>query len=225
MKIIGLFLAKESKRLPNKNIMEIAGKPMYRWVMDEAAKSKIDELWVSTGVEQYKEIFRRAGLKVMDRPAKLMGDRIVSMEVIKDFASQHHFNYLVHLDFTMPLTKAETIDKFIDKALEGYDSVIGTKKLRYTLLWDKPLCSNDPDRINKYYYYGCCNVRTKRCCMEYDGTDWGEGKKNFYMQIEDEYNIDINTYEDYYIVEQLLKYRKAVNTFTEKYDDRVLTVY
>ena len=49
-----------SKRLLNKNILQLAGKPLIAWTIDEAKKSKyIDKLIVSTDSKKIVEISKK----------------------------------------------------------------------------------------------------------------------------------------------------------------------
>ena len=51
-----------SKRLPNKNIMEFMGKPMIAWTIEAALKSKIfSEIFVSTDEENIADLSRELG--------------------------------------------------------------------------------------------------------------------------------------------------------------------
>lgn len=65
-KIIAIIPARKgSKRLPNKNILSLAGKPMIAWTIEAARKSKIfSEILVSTDSEEIAMISREFGASV-----------------------------------------------------------------------------------------------------------------------------------------------------------------
>jgi 3-deoxy-manno-octulosonate cytidylyltransferase (CMP-KDO synthetase) len=44
-----------SERLPGKPLLEIAGRPMVRWVMDAAHASQAEEVWVATDDERIRD--------------------------------------------------------------------------------------------------------------------------------------------------------------------------
>ena len=44
-------LRKGSKGIPGKNKKDLAGKPLYQWVLDEAIQSNLDEVFVFTDDE------------------------------------------------------------------------------------------------------------------------------------------------------------------------------
>lgn len=45
-----------SARLPGKPLLEIAGRPMIRWVMDAARASQAEEVWVATDDERIRDV-------------------------------------------------------------------------------------------------------------------------------------------------------------------------
>tara|TARA_B100000795_G_C22763888_1_gene424824 strand:+ start:868 stop:1563 length:696 start_codon:yes stop_codon:yes gene_type:complete len=83
MRILALILARGgSKRLPNKNILLLGGKPLITWSID-AAKfiSEICEIMVSTDSDQIKEVAKEAGAYVpWLRPDKLSSDESSSVD-------------------------------------------------------------------------------------------------------------------------------------------------
>lgn len=80
-----------SKRLPRKNIMPFAGKPMIAWSISAALQSGVfDEVIVSTDNEDIAKISRAHGASVPTlRPAELSGDTAAFMPVIR-----HQLNLL-----------------------------------------------------------------------------------------------------------------------------------
>ena len=77
MKTIAIIPARRgSKRLPNKNILSLAGIPLIVHSILYAQKHKdiIDEIYVSTNDEIVKNIALQYGAKVIDRPESLSGD-------------------------------------------------------------------------------------------------------------------------------------------------------
>ena len=65
-----------SKRLPNKNILQLNGLPLlaHSIIYAQNNPSIIDSIYVSTDDPQIKEIALKFGAKVIDRPAELSGD-------------------------------------------------------------------------------------------------------------------------------------------------------
>ena len=72
-----------SKRLPKKNILELAGKPLIAWTI-EAAKncSKIEDVIVTTDSEEIVKVAIEFGARVpFKRPEELSNDTATSFDV------------------------------------------------------------------------------------------------------------------------------------------------
>lgn len=111
-----------SKGLKNKNILELAGKPLVVWTIEASLCSKyIDRTIVSTDGRQIAHIARQAGVDVpFLRPAELATD-----ESLLDEAMQHavrclkenenrSYDYIMLLQPTSPLRTVTHIDAAIE---------------------------------------------------------------------------------------------------------------
>ena len=80
-----------SKRVKNKNIINIGGKPMIHHTIKTLKKTKIfDEIIVTTDSKKIQNISRKAGAKIyFKRPKNLSNDHVGTFEVIN-----HTINYL-----------------------------------------------------------------------------------------------------------------------------------
>lgn len=64
-----------SKRLPGKNIRELAGRPVIAWVIDAAADANLfDKIVVSTDDDHIEQVALHHGAVVVRRPPELCGD-------------------------------------------------------------------------------------------------------------------------------------------------------
>ena len=74
-----------SKRLPGKNIKELAGKPLIQWSMEAAKNSALlTEVIVSTDDEKIVELAKEIDVNVpFVRPQYLAQDKSSSIDVIK----------------------------------------------------------------------------------------------------------------------------------------------
>lgn len=71
-----------SKRLPRKNVIELAGKPLLAYPIDAArATGLFDEIYVSTEDEEIACIAKSYGAKVIERPNMIASDRSTVAEV------------------------------------------------------------------------------------------------------------------------------------------------
>ena len=75
----------ESKRLPNKNIIDLSGKPLISWSINASLNSKyIDRTVVSTDSDQIREVAISYGAEVpFKRPNHLSTDFAIKEDVIK----------------------------------------------------------------------------------------------------------------------------------------------
>ncbi len=111
-----------SKGLPNKNILECAGKPLIHWTISAALEvSLIDDVLVSTDSPEIAEISRRAGASVpFLRPDELAADDSSILDAVRHAwenrldARGRHYDYVVLLQPTSPLRTAAHIRDAID---------------------------------------------------------------------------------------------------------------
>lgn len=114
-KILGVIPARGgSKRLPGKNLLSIAGRPMLAWTVAAARGSRyIDRLIVSTDDADIADAARGLGVEVpFLRPAELSTDMATSEDVLVHAlnAVGGDFALAVLLQPTSPLCLAEDID-------------------------------------------------------------------------------------------------------------------
>jgi CMP-N,N'-diacetyllegionaminic acid synthase len=121
-----------SKGLPDKNIMDLMGKPLIGYTIDAARKASLpDRIAVSTEDERIAEVAGGFGVQVIPRPPEYATD-----EAPIEWALRHAVRYLaetegyspeivVWLQANLPLRRDGQIDRVIRKLMEtGADSVI-----------------------------------------------------------------------------------------------------
>lgn len=88
-KIVAIIPAKgNSERLPNKNILEINGRPMLAWAIKACQDSKYNiEPWVSSESDIVLDIAKKYGAKIYKRDPKLSEAKVFKQEVIRDAAA------------------------------------------------------------------------------------------------------------------------------------------
>ena len=143
-KILAVITARAgSKRLPNKNILNLAGKPLIAWTIDEAKKSKyIDELIVSTDSKKIAEISKYYGAEVpFMRPLELAIDTADSISVLKHSIEffKNKFDYILLLQPTSPLRTVEDIDKAIITLNNKTKAVVSVCETEHSPLWSNTL--------------------------------------------------------------------------------------
>lgn len=119
-----------SKGLPNKNILECAGKPLIEWTISAALNvSLIDDVLVSTDSVDIATVAKRAGASVpFLRPDELATDDSSMLDSVKHAWESHRdakgrpFDYLVLLQPTSPLRTSAHIYDAIDFYFENRQS-------------------------------------------------------------------------------------------------------
>ncbi len=135
-----------SKRLPRKNVLPLAGKPLINWTIEAGLNSKyIDKVLVSSDNNEILITAQQAGADVIHRPSELAQDRSTSFDAIKHaIENTKYHDYIVLLQPTSPLRTGKHIDEAI-QLLESKnaDAVISVTPMEYSPRWANRLPSND----------------------------------------------------------------------------------
>jgi len=163
MKIISIIPARGgSKGIPRKNIKKLGNKPLIVHTIEHSLLSKlVDDTIVSTDDKKIKEISKKSGARVIERPKELASDIVQTEPVLK-----HAINVLkeegnlpditVFLQCTSPIRKKDDIDKAVTLLIENnLDSVFSVME-NYSFIWKKQ--NNEIVPINEEYY----NKRPRR---------------------------------------------------------------
>lgn len=209
-----------SKRLPHKNILPLAGKPMINWTIEAGLNSKyLDRVVVSSDNEEILILAQQAGAQIISRPAELAQDNSTSFDVIKHVQSvSEYYDYIVLLQPTSPLRTSQHIDEAID-VLESKkaDAVISVSPLEHSLHWANVLPESDSMigfldenvinmRSQDLEHYFCLNGAIY-ICKTRKLLDNGSFflKENIYAYKMDRFSsVDIDTLMDFKIAEALM---------------------
>ena len=112
-----IFMKEHSERVPNKNIRDFCGKPLFHYILESLSKSKyINEIIINTDSQKIaknaKEFFN---VTIHMRPDYLL--KIDSNEanlIIEDDISKIDCEYFIQTHSTNPLLKTNSIDKSIE---------------------------------------------------------------------------------------------------------------
>lgn len=145
-KYLGIIPARgQSKRLKNKNILDLNGKPLIAYTINAALKSiHLDRVVVSSENSKILKISNSFGADILKRPRNISKDTSTTFDVIKHTISNiKGFNFVVVLQPTSPLRDEKHIDKAI-KFLEEKkaDAVISVCNVDHSPLWSNTLPNN-----------------------------------------------------------------------------------
>lgn len=142
-KIIALVpMRHHSQRVPGKNYRMLAGKPLYRHIIETLlAVPEISGILVDTDSQPVQEGLRRdfPQVTVVDRPAHLRADDIPMNEILLHDTALVDADFYLQTHSTNPLLRPETVARAIRTFLAEYpahDSLFSVTRLQ-TRLYDQ----------------------------------------------------------------------------------------
>ena len=131
-----------SKRLPRKNVLPLAAKPLIVWSIETAlASGAIDKVVVSSDDDEILQVSSAYPVEIVKRPESLATDTATSFDAIKHVIGLYpKYEYTVLLQPTSPLRTAAHIDEAI-KLLEAKqaNAVISVCETEHSPLWSNIL--------------------------------------------------------------------------------------
>lgn len=144
-KVLAIIPARAgSKRLKNKNILELNGKPLIGWTIDAALNSQyVDDIFVSTDDESIAEYAINCGVLVPElRPEYLASDNATTESVIRYILDKYRnmADIIILLQPTSPLRTQEHINAALELFLnKKATSVVSVCKSEHSPLWANTL--------------------------------------------------------------------------------------
>ena len=143
-----------SERVRGKNFLDLAGKPLFRWILDELlAVDTIDKIVINTDA---REVLEYHGLKetdrimIRDRKSELRGDMVSMNRIIADDIDAVAADLYLMTHTTNPLISSKTIIESLAKfdSAADRDSLFTVNKVQ-TRFYDingTPI-NHDPDNL------------------------------------------------------------------------------
>jgi CMP-N-acetylneuraminic acid synthetase len=134
-----------SKRLPNKNILNLNGKPLIAYSIEAALQSKyINNVVVSSDSDSILNIAKSFKAQTIKRPDYLATDTAKSFDAIKHtIENMPQYDYIVLLQPTSPLRDANNIDQAINLLEQkDADAIISVSTMEHSPLWANTLDDN-----------------------------------------------------------------------------------
>jgi len=136
-----------SKRLPRKNVLNFAGKPLIAWSIEAALQSKyIDRVVVSTDDNEIAKVSKQYGADVpFMRPPELARDAATSIDTVLDAIRQLEnmgdvYHYVLLLQPTSPLRGVKDIDGAVLQLDSRIDSaVVSVCESEHSPAWSNTL--------------------------------------------------------------------------------------
>lgn len=232
MKIVSMTPVRlGSKRIKNKNLRLLAGKPLVAHAVEKCKQAEIfDEIYINSESEIFKPIADEYGVKFYKRPIELAGDKATNDEFVNDFLQNVPCDIVIQVNSTSPLTTADDIKRFVKCMIDNdYDTLHGVKMIQIEGLYDgKPLNFNQmkmmpPSQTLKPTMHFCSGImgwKAKKHLenMErYGCATFGAKGKTGYFPLEGFSQIDIDNEEDWQLAELAIKLRESQNHNEPKY--------
>lgn len=127
-----------SKRLPQKNMLDLAGKPLLVWSIKAGLNSKyIDKVIVTSDDEKILSISKQFGAETIKRPEALANDTATTFEAIKHtIENLKRYEFIVLLQPTSPLRNEKHINEAIELLhVKNADAIISVCRAEHSPLW------------------------------------------------------------------------------------------
>jgi len=142
-----------SSRVPRKNLRELAGRPLYYWILQSLLGAKnVDQVIVETDDDEIEQSVRASfDLTIHRRPQELIGDEVPMNDLIAFNMEQAPADIYVHTHSTNPLLTSETIDRAVEvfqQKQTEHDSLFGVTALHTRLFWpDGSAANHNPNEL------------------------------------------------------------------------------
>lgn len=131
-----------SKRLPRKNVLDLAGKPLIAWSIEAGLRSEyIDKVVVSSDDDEILEISKNIGAEIIKRPEEFASDNATSFDGIKHVIDNiENYDYVILLQPTSPLRNTKHIDRAIELLeTKNAEAIISVCEMDHSPLWSNTL--------------------------------------------------------------------------------------
>lgn len=214
MKIVSLIPARKgSKGIPNKNLVNLCGKPLISYAIQASKQSSVKETWVSSDSDEILKVSKNLGAKTIKRPSEISGDNATSESALIHFAENIDFDILVFIQCTAPLIKFQDINQGI-KIIKEFDSVVSVSET-HQMFWDAngPLYdinnrARRQDSTKKYIETGSFFITSKENLLKYKNRLSGNIG---FVEIPKYRSFDIDCYDDIKIVETIINSKEYEN--------------
>ena len=225
MKNIAIIPARSgSKGYKDKNIANIAGKPLMYYSIAAAKESGCcDEVMVSTDSKEYAKVAQDCGANVpFLRSEENSSDKAGSWDAVREVLSEYkrcgeEFDYVILLQPTSPLRSAQDIKAAFDMIGNATNAVVSVTPVSHPIQWCFPL--DETRSMRDYALSPYCNMRRQDLEVHYqengaiyivDAKKIMDSDYNLYLDeckayiMPNDRSIDIDTKTDALICEQMM---------------------
>ncbi|PSB80704.1 cytidylyltransferase domain-containing protein [Photobacterium damselae] len=226
MNILAIIPARAgSKRLPNKNILDLGGKPLIQWTIEAAIKcSQIETVMVSTDSKNIADVSEKVGVSVPYlRSPELSSDTASSTDVVIDVIEYYksigkYFDTIMLLQPTSPLRSVDDIKNAVKLFNEkNANAVVSVTECEHSPLWCNTI--NDDLNLDDFINDELKNTRSQDLPKYYrlngaiylvDVNSFIKEKtfmpiNTYALKMDNERSVDIDTELDFRLAELIIK--------------------
>ena len=213
-------LRANSRSIVDKNLRNIAGRPLFAWSLEQAIVSRcFDEIYVATDSARIrKKVLDEfsSSVTVLDRSPETCTDTASTESAMLEFKRQIPFDVICLIQATSPLTRAEDFSaaksKFLEENLDSLLTTVQSKRFFWTKT-GTPINYDPENRHRRQDFEGCLMENgafylTRAKLLEDHGNRLCGRIGIHEMAAETAIEIDDDT--DWIIVEQLLLRQKLM---------------
>jgi CMP-N-acetylneuraminic acid synthetase len=218
MKIIGEIPARlGSKRVKQKNLRLIYGKPLISYAINAAKQATtLSEVYVNSESDIIGDIAKANSVRFYKRRPELAEDHIVSDQFNYDFLKNVETNILVMINPVSPLIQGKDIDAVVNYFSQNeFDTVISVKEERLQAFCEGKAINFNPNALLPMTQnippilicsWAVCVWRAETFIESFESKGYAvfSGKVGFYP-LDPLTAIKISTEEDFQIAEVMLK--------------------
>lgn len=223
-KIVAMIPARlGSKRIKNKNLRLLGGKPLVCHIIDKAKESEVfDEIYVNSESEIFRDLCREYGIKFYKRSEELAIDDASNDKFVYDFLKNTECDIVIQINPTSPFYTVEDIKNFTRTIVDNnYDTMHGIREEKIEAIFRGKALNFDPfkqmprsqDLESLLLHAGGLMgwKKTKYCenMEKYNSGTYGCDGKTGYFKLYGFSKIDIDNEEDFQLAEAVLSYLKG----------------
>lgn len=220
-----------SKRIKNKNLRLLDGKPLVCHVADKAKQAGIfDKIYVNSEADVFANLCKEYGVEFYKRDAELASDTATNDTFVLDFIKNVPCEIIIQINPTSPLISVNDIQQFVKMMINGnYDTLHSVIKEQIEGLFQNRPLNFDPLskmprsqdlepimlfssgimgwRVSNYYH----NIE------KYGAATYGGDGKIGYFTLQGFSTIDIDNEEDFLAAEIAIAFQKNPSMIQPKY--------
>ena len=219
MKIVAMVPARMgSKRVKNKNLRLINGKPLIDYVLDTIESVDLfDAVYINSESDVFQQLADKHGFHYYKRPKHLSSDTATNDEFAADFLANIKCDLLIQILPTSPFLEAAGIRAFVEMMRkESLDTLVSVEHKQIACLYEGRALNYDPLRKNPpsqtmapvmAYATALMGWRKEKFLENFEnfgvGYHGGEGNTG-YFELRGLSTVDIDREEDFRLAESII---------------------